>query len=63
MVRSMDGDSPELVVEGQDGPTTWERTVPGQRAWGALEGGPGGLAPHRLVPTLTGLQVQVVHGP
>ena len=33
VVRSMDGDSPELVVKAKPaGPTTWERNIPGQRA-------------------------------
>ena len=32
VVRSMDGEQPRAGGEGQAGPTTWERNIPGQRA-------------------------------
>ena len=48
MVRSMDGDSPELVVKTR--PNDLGENHPRPAGLGVLlEGGPGGLAPHRLV--------------
>ena len=63
VVRSMDGDSPELVVKAKPAQRPGREPSPASGPGVLLEGGPGGLAPHRLVPTLPGLQVQVVHGP